>query len=275
MTVHQYIVVGSYRGFGNRLRVLTTYIHLATLIFNSSHIYFTWDINKECPGHFLEVYQPLENVTFIHPDDFKILEKGAVFARSPDFTYNKNTYEIFKYHNIPYVSEDWHKIRRGIYSQMRPTYYIEKIYKNFVKANSICSMSAIHVRQTDLQRVLMDNNYNYSTNEDFFRFIASRPEKEKIFLMTDNRHTQLLFLNKYPQKIITYDIITETMSTDCLSLDLRCTSLAQTVIEMYIAAHAIVFEGSILSATSETIRTLRHYIDCKSLDLNYKYRIYS
>lgn len=270
ITAHSnFILTGSFRGLGNRLRVLTTYMMIAAELYNSSNLFckwiiwkncflilllVTWDINIECPGHFLEIFQPLENVTFVDPNQFDVLQSFATYARSPHVTSNKNTIEILKYHNLSHGPQELHTMKRNYYQHLKPTYFIDEISKRFAADYNICNLSAMHIRLTDLKRVLEDAHLNYSKTEDFYEFVESRPINEKIFLMTDNRETQLHFLTKYPNRIIIYNIITEEESKSCLQHELRCTSLAQMGVELYIAAHAKAFIGSKLSTISETVR---------------------
>jgi hypothetical protein len=114
------------------------------------------------------------------------------------------------------------------------------------------------VRHTDLDLLLNAMTIESSKDEDFYRFIEQRPVHEKVFLMTDNLDTQWKYISKYPNKIIVFDSILPL--TECVQYGLRCTSITQTVIEMYIAIHAKVFEGSKVSTISETIRIIRSNI---------------
>jgi hypothetical protein len=84
--------------------------------------------------------------------------------------------------------------------------------------------------------------------------------------MTDNRDTQIHYMNKYPNRMIIFDTIAS--SQDCFTN--RCTQISQTVIEVYIAAHAKVFQGSKLSSVSETIRLLRDDIKLENCPVGYK-----
>ena len=89
-----FIVAGSDGGLSNRLRALVAYMHVAKVKYNNAElgnsfnslryfiillfscflsrsymhnfcIVFVWDVNAACPGHFLEIFRPLDGVTFI------------------------------------------------------------------------------------------------------------------------------------------------------------------------------------------------------------------
>ena len=89
-----FIVAGSDGGLSNRLRALVAYMHVAKVKYNNAelgnlpsfaldislsisfiashlayvhnfYIVFVWDVNAACPGHFLEIFRPLDGVTFI------------------------------------------------------------------------------------------------------------------------------------------------------------------------------------------------------------------
>jgi hypothetical protein len=172
-----YALTGSFGGFFNRIRVLTSYIHITSnFISNISHLYFTWDINTECPGHFHEVFQPLSQVTFIRQSEYDMLTPNALYTMHPNFTSYKTAKEIFfNQHNITYSFDEWHKIRRQLYQLLKPSHLIEVIYKTFIIEYNICNTSAIHIRKTDLN--------TSSTDNDFYKFIDSRPIDEKVRIM--------------------------------------------------------------------------------------------
>jgi hypothetical protein len=254
-----YIVVGSHGGLCNRLRVLTTYMYISKRLYNSSRIYFVWDVNRECPGHFLEVFQPLHNVTFITMKDYPIFASNAIFSRSPYETSYKNSYEILLYHNITqYTYSEINDIRRPYYDLLHPVYTIQQHINTFLYHHTCqYNMSAVHVRHTDLELLLISWHDKPSTDEEFFAFIDERIlQHDKIFLMTDNRDTQSLYFKKYRDNITVFDYVAPTEA--CLHYGMRCTSLAQTVTELFIAAHGRAFMGSRMSSVSDMIRILRH-----------------
>lgn len=71
-----YIIAESRTGLGNRLRVLAAYSYLAETKFKT-HLVFIWDVTEACPGHFLQVFEPLKNVVFAQNSSRYVLDKSA------------------------------------------------------------------------------------------------------------------------------------------------------------------------------------------------------
>jgi hypothetical protein len=194
-----------------------------------------------------------------------IFKQYADYFRHPRETSSKNSKEIYIANNVSnfYSFQDWNFRKRELYRQLTPTYLIERISNQFVKENNICNASAIHVRHTDLQTLLTSMQLQPTSDEDFDRFISSRPSGERVFLMTDDYHTQDLYLEKYAEKIIIFkNLRVENASSlslgKCQGFGERCTSIAHTAVEMLIAAHAREFQGSLLSSLSDTVRIWRN-----------------
>ncbi len=140
---------------------------------------------------------------------------------------------------------------------MQPTSKIQQHINSFFNKYAChTNISAIHVRRTDLEKTLQSRHVATTSDEDFFAFINTRLlHHEKVFLMTDNRDTQVKYSKKYKDKII---ILNTIVSTDCSHGGMRCTTLAQTVTEMYITIHAVEFMGTNRSSLSDTIKILRN-----------------
>ena len=61
-----YIIAEADAGLSNRLRVLAAYMYIAQANYNGANLVFAWDVNSACPGHFLEIFQPIPNLIFLH-----------------------------------------------------------------------------------------------------------------------------------------------------------------------------------------------------------------
>jgi len=72
-----YIVAESDTGLGNRLRVLAAYMHVGAARYEGAHLVFVWDVTPACPAHFLEIFQPIQNVIFATNSSRYVLDKGA------------------------------------------------------------------------------------------------------------------------------------------------------------------------------------------------------
>ena len=80
-------------------------------------------------------------------------------------------------------------------------------------------------------------------------FIDKCPSTMKIYIATDNKDTQDIFINKYKDRIIIKKIVP--------SNELRQTSLQDAVVDIYICAGANYFLGSNGSSFSDLINNLR------------------
>jgi hypothetical protein len=118
----------------------------------------------------------------------------------------------------------------------------EFIRKYFNKNNTI----GLHVRRTD-HVGLAKGRGNYTDDDYFFKIIEDEIKKDAevvFFLSTDNRNTQEMFLNRYPQNVIVYKKI------ERLENSLRHTSLFDTGIDMSLLTYCKRVEGSFHSSFS-------------------------
>eukprot|EP01032_Pedospumella_encystans_P015570 gene15570-17798_t len=72
-----YIVAESTTGLSNRLRVLAAYMWVAEYKFVGAHVAFIWDKTSACPGHFLQIFEPIPNVIFATNSSRYVLDKNA------------------------------------------------------------------------------------------------------------------------------------------------------------------------------------------------------
>jgi hypothetical protein len=203
-----YILAESNSGLSNRLRVLAAFIYIGEKVYNGAHTVFIWDKNTACPGHFLSIFEPIDGVIFATNSSKYVLDKNAkmVYANS---TYGFRW--IMQAHGVPknrFGLPTWGDIERRMYSKFFPVREIMLKVSRFVKEHNICNSSAMHMRTTDLDKVM---NPKKRTNINaYFKYVESRPAEEKVFLLTDDPKTQRLMLQKYgPSKIVVYSIIAE------------------------------------------------------------------
>jgi hypothetical protein len=117
------------------------------------------------------------------------------------------------------------------YGKLKPLARIIKKANDFTLKNHICNCSSVHRRKTDLHELIRPKLR--SNAEHYYKFIDMRPEEENIFLMTDNRNTQILFIEHYRKsqyketaqsngsRIIIYDIIPSLPSYNTSVVHLR------------------------------------------------------
>jgi hypothetical protein len=263
-----YILAESDGGLSNRLRVMSSYMHIADVKYGGAHLVFVWDKNNACPGHFLTVFEPVSKLVFATNSSRYVLDKGAKIVY-------ENSYAlmswIFMQNGIPknrigYPS--WNQIEYNMYSKYFPTREVMLKVNDFVTAHDICNSSAMHLRVTDLDKIMGERKR--LNIHSYFQFVESRPAHEKVYILTDNPETQLLFVNKYGKdKIVFYRAIddlrhqkalfvrnsnsSEVVHSGPFPSDYRFTSLEHTVIDVMIAAHARTFKGSGYSSLSELV----------------------
>lgn len=209
-------------GLCNRLRFLFSYYAYAKHL--DKKLIVIWEINKDCVGYFLDIFQPLDGVTFLKDNKNNLTIEYS--GHTPISRYNTTCYnKINHYNDLKLLPE------------------IQCIVDDY-KKNILESYIAIHVRRTDHVVVAKKNN-RYTDDEEFFKFIEEHPEK-KIFLATDNSETQQLFLSKYGDRICIYKEIVNLES-------LRKTDILNSIIDIYICSYADIFLGSKWSSFSQLI----------------------
>jgi hypothetical protein len=212
-------------GLSNKLRCLFSYYLFCKK--NSNQLIVIWDITQECPGFFLDYFEPLENVIFLKNNILNLKPNYIGCAWHPDFN--------------PYCT--------NIFSELK----LLPIIMNEVKEKLLLlenNFIAIHVRRTDHVKHAMSNN-RYTSDEDFFKFIEQHNDFN-LYIATDNKDTFDLFYNKYSNKVrVPY-------TTNIYVDKLRQTSLKDAIIDLYVCAHSKHFEGSGWSSFSSTILFIKN-----------------
>lgn len=256
---------------------MAAYMWIALAKFDGAHLAFVWDINAACPGHFLEIFQPIAGVMFLTNISRYVLDKKAKINYE-----NSNAVFgwIMRMNNIPksrHGFPTWNEIEYKMYSRYFAKPRIMQTVDTYVRQYNVCMSSAMHIRTTDMQKSL-ENKHRRTTNiEAYFHFVESRPVDEPVYLLTDSPQTQALFLNRYgPQKILVYAVIpnattpvsipvitssSETSSSAVatspiipLPTDYRYTTLEHTLVDILIAGHSREFKGSPFSSLTELVK---------------------
>lgn len=202
-----YIIAESDGGLSNRLRVLAAYMYISESKYDGAHLVFIWDVNDACPGHFLQIFQPISSVVFATNASRYVLDKRAKVVY-------ENSLAVFTWtmamNGIPknrFGSPKWSTIEYNMYSRYTVTREVMNKVTAFVQAHNVCSISAMHLRATDLSIHLARKNKGVNI-ASYYAFVESRPADEPVFLLTDNPDSQKLFLDKYgPKKILVYSLI--------------------------------------------------------------------
>lgn len=202
-----YILAESDGGLSNRLRVLASYMWIGIANWENAHLVFIWDITSACPGHFLQVFQPMPTVIFATNSSRYVLDKNAKISFENSWAVLP---WIMQMNNIPkskFGQPSWSDIEYRMYSRFTPTQEIMNKVTTFVQKHNICEASAMHIRVTDLA-VHMARKKKHINLESYFEFVESRPIDEPIYLLTDNPTTQSIFIEKYGRnKILLYSEI--------------------------------------------------------------------
>ncbi len=223
------IVVQPTCGLCNYFRVFLSYYRKA--IQNNDKLVVIWRKTEECPGYFLDYFEGIANIVFFmrNNKNYKITYRG--FSTCPNFLPDYNFLKLKK--------SMLDKIRNNV-----------KLLEN--------NYDAIHIRRTD--HIQMAKKFNrFTSDEDFMNFIDKSMAKY-LYIATDNRETQDIFMKKYGYKIKVIKLIDKSRSKK-----LRKTGLDDAIIDLYMCAYARNFMGSGFSSYSDTIRNLRK-IELQRLD---------
>lgn len=183
-----YIIGECNEGLANRLRLLLSLMHASQVLHNNSHVFMVWDINDACPGHFLQLYKPFKQVTFITSTSKKYFIANATMVYPPSSMGIRLFCDTY---DIPYRFS----LDVKLWAQLTPIQSIEDKVNAYVKENNICGITAMHIRKTDLEETLL---HKKRTNiVKFFNWVESQPPAEPVYMLTDNPNTQSLFLQKY------------------------------------------------------------------------------
>ena len=145
-----YIIAESDGGLSNRLRVLISHMFLAEVLHNNAHLVFIWDINEACPGHFLQIFKPIPQVTFSASDSLSadsnqsitnnFLAKNAlkVYPKSRDgFEQTMLAYDV----NYIVKRRFWWNIQLRLWEYIVPTRELEEKVEDFVRDHNVCNMT--------------------------------------------------------------------------------------------------------------------------------------
>jgi hypothetical protein len=206
-------------GLCNKLRVIFSYYKF--LKSNDNNLTVIWIKSPECPGYFLDYFEPIDDIIFEYNNDknLKIDYRGYSIIEEymPDYKELKLLPFIFK------------KIQNKI---------------NILDNNYI----SVHIRRTDHVKLAKQNNC-YTSDEQFFDFIEKH-NNQNLYIATDNQETYNTFYNKYKNMIKFEYYKTQNY--------LRHTSLEDSIIDMYICIYSSKFMGSGYSSFSTTIKLMRN-----------------
>jgi len=214
------IVIKPIGGLCNYLRTIFSYYSYAQQ--NNEELIVIWIKTNECPGYFLDYFEPVDNIRFINDNN--------------DYNYEIN-----------YIGHEGHKDYRPNYEKLELKLEIKLIIKeriDILNNNYI----AVHIRRTD--HINYANKINkYVTDDIFINFINDHLTDNNLYIATDNKETYDAFKNKYNSRVkFEYH---ETFN------NLRHTTLKDSIIDLYMGVYANKFMGTTYSSFSHLITNLR------------------
>jgi hypothetical protein len=253
-------------GFGNRLRSLFFFMYLASWKYNAKLMYI-WEVNDACPGHFLSIYAPLENVTFITRQHARELFAGSQGPLSPVVRFRNSRQNIEFFANSFKIPVNYNEVLGMGMAQLRLLEPIHAKIYDFVTRNDICNAVGLHVRRTDLHDELPA--IKRMSYENTFWFVHSYPgEGITLFVATDNADTQQVFRRywgsnqtKVKRLLFYADIDGErankAIGSGKVSTEYRHTDLETAIIDMYVLSYTKAFRQSLYSSYSGWVLWLR------------------
>ncbi len=225
-----YFVIAPTGGLCNYLRVLFSFKRACER--DNKHLICIWRITSACPGYFLDYFEPVPGVTFLHNNikNYKINYEG--FDWHPDF-HDRDGFNYADLKLIPSVQE--------------------KV--NLIVSNLNNNFSAMHIRRTDHIGLAKSVNL-FMPDELFINYCKTNSDKY-IYIATDNQITQQKFITLFPNQIKYYNLISNNRK---LLSALRQTTLEHTIIDIFVCAHSTNFMGTAYSSLSELIHILRNHI---------------
>jgi hypothetical protein len=206
-------------GLCNKLRVIFSYYKFVKD--NNKKLTVIWIKSPECPGYFLDYFEPIDDIIFEYNNDKNLkidyIGYSIIEEYMPDYKELKLLPFIFK------------KIQNKI---------------NILGNNYI----SVHIRRTDHIKLAKQNSC-YTSDELFFIFIEKH-NNQNLYIATDNQETYNTFYNKYKNmvKFEYYSTIN----------NLRQTTLEDSIIDMYMCIYSSKFMGSGYSSFSTTIKLMRN-----------------
>lgn len=210
-------------GLCNRLRAILSW----RLVRGPLHV--IWPVQPTCHDTFEAVFEPLGGVTFVHPGHSRPEED--VWAPHPDAPFGWER----AYADLVPVEAIRARVEAMVHRIGRP-------------------FAAMHVRRTDHVPARLRDGDDPGRDEDFFAF-ADRDELP-LFLATDNGVTQARYRERYGSRL---HVATPMGGSEVSGMfdPTRHSTLADGVVDMYVASYSVRFRGCVASSFSHTIDALR------------------
>ena len=255
-----------------QLRVLLSYRAFAQR--QGRALVLIWNVHADCPGSYRDLFKPIEGTVVVD----SLRELGSLrpewrrLACLPDDAIGTIGF------THPQVEGD-ESIEACMYAPLRPSDPIASEVATRIAELGGGPFIACHVRRSD-HFISPEHNCVRTTDTEFYAFIDRQPKEWPIFLATDNRPTQIRFLERYGARlkglkaIVVQAAAQRALGADVSSLaclaradaafccdgdveQKRHTPLSDAVAEMFTCVHACVFNGSYYSSFSDATLRLR------------------
>jgi len=227
------IYITSDNGLCNRLSILCAHSVYqgrgCKLGREDCRVYVRWNVNDHCNGRFEEIFEGIDNVSFVK-------NYSEIGFEVPRYIASDNVINVFR--NYYGVEMDYEGECR-VYGILKFRGEIQNIVKDFIEVNFGRKTVGLHIRRTDDVEAAKRWG-NYTSDEDFDRIIESELSENgdtKFYLSTDNEETQRRYRERYNDSIVYYRGIE---SSD----NLRQTSLRDAGIDLCLLSYCHHVEGS-------------------------------
>lgn len=276
-------------GLANRVRVLVFYSYYAQWKYSGAELWMVWEVNDACPGHFLDLFEPVQGVKFITQAqaDSILAAQGtestsALTTATPGtgtgtgigsgtvlrFRKSRDSVDVLVKRFITNIGQYriWDIGLRKI--TLLP--HIQRQVYDYLRLHDICNAYGIHVRRTDLHDGL--DRMRQLTYPTIFKMITRlNVSNITLFLATDNAVTQAKFSHHYSTKepgvvstLLMYKRIDANAVASRLratgvqpSSEFRHTDLETAVIDLYLLSYTKRFTRGLYSSFSEWVNWLR------------------
>ena len=243
-------------GLCNKLRVVLSYRE-AEVVDGGKHLVVVWVINDECPARFDELFEPLDDVTFLCSDDPQLDEKLRALGSPEGVSMKRDMRTHPAIAALESASstgsrDQWMARREALmFLLLKPKPAIaERIAQCIARCGGKGAYAAVHVRRTDHVTL-----WGISTPDaEFFKFLDGKRSsgEERIYVATDNAGTQQLFSERFGA-----DVTVTLAAIDPTATALRHTTVADAVVDLFVCADARAFKGTRGSSFSDAIWLLR------------------
>jgi len=161
-------------GLCDRLGMIFSFLKFARN--NDKELFVYWPIEEHCNGHFLDIFNPVENINFIYEPPFEEAVDWRNWHPHPNFQPQK----IFLYDDL-HLLKDINDQVKSLRSELNNNYV------------------SIQVRRTD--KLTHHGIEKMTQYQEFFDFIDNNGY-DKIFLASDNKESQNVFRSRYKDRLI-------------------------------------------------------------------------